>query len=219
MGSNKKKYDFVFENGDNIFLTSDTHASHFNIIASCKRPYKDEVEMNEALIANWNAVVPKDGLVFHLGDFAWGGFNKWKSFRERLNGHIVLIKGNHDFKNGPQSEAQENELFEFITHQMFIKIEGRQIYLNHFPFLCYSGIYRKPEDQVWALHGHIHYGPNSLGGRDTCRMDFLFPTQYDVGVDMNNYAPISWKELKDKIEFQVKNNVNITYWIKNEIAK
>ena len=172
--------------------------------------------MNEVLIDNWNSVVPKGGLVFHLGDFAWGGFTKWKEIVNRLNGNIVLIKGNHDRKNGPKTEAQYNELFSFTTPQMQLLIENRPVYLNHYPFLCYGGVYREPENQVWALHGHIHYGPNSLGGMDVQRMDFLFPTQYDVGVDMNNYTPISWGELKDKISYQVEHNVNITHWIKKD---
>lgn len=29
--------------------------------------------MNEKLIENWNKVVPEDDVVFHLGDFAFGG--------------------------------------------------------------------------------------------------------------------------------------------------
>jgi calcineurin-like phosphoesterase family protein len=97
---------------------------------------------------------------------------------------------------------------------MKLKIEGRPVYLNHYPFLCYGGVYREPQDQVWALHGHIHLGPNSLEGKDVPRMEYLYPTQYDVGVDMNNYTPISWKEVKEKIEYQVENNVNCMYWTK-----
>ena len=206
MGDDKKKYDFVFESGEKIFFTSDTHGNHFNIIASCHRPFKDEKEMNDALISNWNSVVDNDSVVFHLGDFAWGGYNKWKEFRDRLNGHIVLIKGNHDERN--LSTTAEKELFDYVTYQMKIRIGNRAVYLNHYPFLTYAGIYREPQDQVWALHGHIHLGPNSLEGRDIPRMKFLLPTQYDVGVDMNNYTPISWKELKEKIEYQVDNNIN-----------
>lgn len=51
--------------------------------------------MNRALITNWNNKVPPDGLVFHLGDFAWGGYPKWREIREQLNGDIILIEGNH----------------------------------------------------------------------------------------------------------------------------
>ncbi len=202
----KKKYDFVIEDASKIFFTSDLHANHFNIISSCNRPFKDEKEMNEALIEKWNSVVDDKSTVFCLGDFAWGGYHKWKEFREKLNGKIVLIVGNHDLKN--LTTAAKNELFDYVTQQMYIRIEGRPVYLNHYPFLCYAGVYREPQDQVWALHGHIHLGPNSLGGRDIPRMKYLMPTQYDVGVDMNNYTPISWNEIKEKIEYQVKNNIN-----------
>jgi len=206
MGNDSKKYDFKIDDASNVYLTSDSHFFHFNIIGSCNRPFKDENEMNEVMINNWNSVVNKDSVVFHLGDFAWGGFNKWKEVRDRLNGRIVLIMGNHDRKN--LTPTAEKELFDFVTQQMYLRIEGRPVYLNHYPFLCYSGIYREPEDQVWALHGHIHLGPSSLGGKDIPRMKYLYPTQYDVGVDMNNFTPISWKEVKEKIEYQVKNNVN-----------
>ena len=208
----KKKYDFIFEDGKKIFFTSDSHANHFNIIGSCNRPFKDENEMNEALIEKWNSVVDEDSIVFHLGDFAWGGYIKWKLFRDALNGHIVLIKGNHDDKN--LTTTGEKEFFDFVAYQMKIRIGNRAVYLNHYPFLCYAGTYRDPKDQVWALHGHIHLGPNSLSGLDVPRMEYLLPTQYDVGVDMNDFAPISWEEVKKKIEFQVENNVNCLYWTK-----
>ena len=32
------------------------------------------------------------------------------------------------------------------------------------------------------------------------RLQYLFPAQYDVGVDNNGYMPISWAELKSKFE-------------------
>jgi len=31
----------------------------------------------------------------------------------------------------------------------------------------------------------------------------LYPTQYDVGVDNNNYFPVSWKEIKTIINNQI----------------
>jgi calcineurin-like phosphoesterase family protein len=42
----------------------------------------------------------------------------------------------------------------------------------------------------------------------------LFPTQYDVGVDFNEFAPISWNELNEKIKQQVENNENLKMWVK-----
>ena len=42
-------------------------------------------------------------------------------------------------------------------------------------------------------------------GLDIPRLEMLFPTQYDVGVDNNDYAPISWAEVQKKIEEQINN--------------
>ena len=202
--ADREKYDFIINDAEKVFFTSDTHFHHFNIIGSCGRPFSDEKEMNEVLIKNWNSVVDNKSTVFHLGDFAWGGFNKWKEIRDRLNGHIVLIKGNHDFKNGPRTEAQESELFDFVTQQMYLRIEGRQVYLNHFPFLCYGGTYREKDDVVYQLYGHVHSGKNSKGGMDLPRLKYAFPAQYDVGVDNNNYTPISWRYVDIKIKQQME---------------
>ena len=196
----KESVDFKFEDGSKIFFTSDTHFGHANILEFCHRPFENVEEMNHKLIENWNKKVPEDGLVFHLGDFAWGGYPFWKQIREQLNGHIILIKGNHDEKNMTPTASQE--LFDHVAFQMKIRVEGRVVYLNHVPFLCYGGTYRDPKGLVYQAFGHVHSGPNQKG-LDVERLKVLFPTQYDVGVDNNNYTPISWAEFSQKIEKQL----------------
>ena len=79
----------------NIFFTSDTHFEHERIIEYCRRPFKDKNEMTEALIKNWNDLIGPDDIVFHLGDFSWGGSAAWNDVLNRLNGHIHLVLGNH----------------------------------------------------------------------------------------------------------------------------
>lgn len=196
----KEKIDFNFDDGSKLFLTSDSHWGHDRIIEFCKRPFKNVEEMNYRMIENWNNKVPYDGIVFHLGDFAWGGYNFWKTIRDQLNGKIILIKGNHDEKNLNDTGAKE--LFEDVRYQMKIRVEGRAVYLNHYPFLCYSGTYRDAKALVYQAFGHVHSGPNSKG-LDSERLNVLFPTQYDVGVDNNNYEPISWAEFNEKIGKQL----------------
>lgn len=197
----KQNIQTNYSNGSNIFFTSDTHFDHTNIIGFCNRPFKSIEEMNETIISNWNNKVGKDDIVFHLGDFSFGNGNA-KQFIDKLNGKIILIMGNHDFKNLKQKDL---ELFYHYSQQMFIKIEGQKIYLNHNPFLCYGGTYRREGDEVWQLFGHVHSGPYSKDGLDNERLKMLFPFQYDVGVDNNNFTPISFYELKDKITEQIKN--------------
>lgn len=192
------KLKYTEEEGKHIFFTSDSHYGHSNIIWMCKRPYTNVEEMNRKLIENWNNVVKPDDLVFHLGDFAFGGQPLWRSIREQLNGNIILIKGNHDdrnLKNGCKV------LFDGVYDQVKFYIENRCIYLNHYPFLCYGGSYRSEEDAVFQLFGHVHSGPNSTG-LDNDRLKMLFPYQYDVGVDNNNYTPVSWEQIKEIIHEQ-----------------
>lgn len=197
----KKKFDFIFPSGDNIYFTSDTHFHHENILKFCNRPFSDIQEMDNKLVENWNSVVSEDSLVFHLGDFAWGGYNAWKHVRDRLNGEIILIKGNHEEKN--MTQTAERELFSLVAYQVKIRVEDRAVYLNHYPFLTYAGVYRIEKDMVWQLYGHTHSGPLSSNGKDMSRLEMAFPTQYDVGVDNNSFRPISWNSVKEIINAQV----------------
>jgi calcineurin-like phosphoesterase family protein len=40
--------------------------------------------------------------------------------------------------------------------------------------------------------------------KDFARIQYLMPYQYDVGVDKNNFTPLSFDEVKEKIDQQVK---------------
>ena len=51
-----------------IWICSDTHFNHFNIIKYCNRPYATIKKMNDALIKNWNDYVDDNDIVFFLGD-------------------------------------------------------------------------------------------------------------------------------------------------------
>ena len=99
------------------------------------------------------------------------------------------------------------DLFEEVEHQMLLDIDGRYVYLNHYPFLCYGGAWRNPNNAVYQLFGHIHSGPNS-SGKDTDRLVHLFPYQYDIGVDNNNYFPVSWYQIKEIITKQVNEGMS-----------
>lgn len=192
----KKKMNFKF-NAEPTFFTSDTHFNHANIIKFCNRPFKDVEQMNDVMIANWNSVIGKDDTVFHLGDFCLGGAAEWTKILDRLNGKIFLIMGNHDLKNIRQGFISR---FEHVAMQMRIEIGKKRIYLCHYPFLCFEGSYK---DDVWQLFGHVHTR-RSNSGIDAGRLQYLYPTQYDVGVDNNNFTPVSFGQVKRIIDKQVE---------------
>jgi len=79
-----------------VFLISDTHFSHNNIIRYEYRPFKDTNEMDEYMIEKWNSVVSDNDLVFHLGDVCISGAKRAESILKKLNGRKILIEGNHD---------------------------------------------------------------------------------------------------------------------------
>jgi len=186
---------------EGVWFTSDTHFNHQKILEFCKRPFENIDEHDQKLIENWNSKISPDDTVFHLGDFCFGGYPKWEEIRNQLNGHIILIYGNHDQKN---RTAGTDELFDYTSFQMQIQIGKQMVYLNHFPFLCFAhgNIDTYKNSYSVQLFGHIHSGPNSTS-EDTSRSDMLYPTQYDVGVDNNNYFPVSWKEIKTIINNQI----------------
>lgn len=74
-----------------VFFTADTHFGSERTLTLSRRPFKTVEEMDETLINNWNSVVGKDDIVWHLGDF--GNYEVVK----RLNGKINLIWGNYEF--------------------------------------------------------------------------------------------------------------------------
>jgi len=117
-----------------VYLISDLHLNHANIIKYCDRPFRDVAEMNAALIGNWNRVVKEDDTVFFLGDLAFG--RDPLSWLEELNGHIALIKGGHDRFNARRS---------LVLHS-----KGVDLLLIHNPKDV-------PEDwHGWVVHGHRH---------------------------------------------------------------
>lgn len=195
----------------NTWFTSDLHLNHSKIIEYCNRPFSSVEEMNESLINNWNSIVKPNDIVFCLGDIALGGSTAWNTLIPRLNGKIHLILGNHDVKNWKESYRN---LFESVSEQLTIEIDKKTFILTHFPLLCYHGTWGT-EMNIWNLIGHVHTLRSNNSGKDFERLQYLFPTQYDVGVDFNNYTPISFQEVKEKIDFQVKNNVNMLYWVKS----
>ena len=190
--------NFKFE-ASRVFFTSDTHFNHTNIISYCKRPFRDIHEMNETIIANWNNVIGPDDIVFHLGDFCLGGAEEWNRILSRLNGKIYLILGNHDLNNIRQGVTN---VFEYVAMSMCIQIGKKKIYLNHFLYLCFEGGYH---NDVWQLFGHVHTRASN-SGIDAERLRYLYPTQLDVGVDNNNFTPLSFTEVRAKILKQIENS-------------
>lgn len=169
-----------------LFFTSDTHFGHANIIKYCQRPYTSVEDMDDALIRNWNAAVGPSDTVCHLGDFAMGrGVTEeyLYSIRRKLNGLIVLLQGNHDVGRWDalrRSFLPEDRMISGVSE---MKEGGELLVLFHYPMRSWP----KKEHGSWHLFGHTHGTVEPLG------------KSFDVGVDANNFSPLSFRQVADKM--------------------
>lgn len=186
---------------DNLWFTSDNHFNHHNIIEYCNRPFKTAEEMNSVMIKNWNSVVPERGIVFILGDFCFGHNQTWLWLLDALNGIKHLIVGNHD-KNITPSKFHE-VVYGFrnvVVEDDEVGSEGQRITLCHYPMLSWYQSHRG----AWQLFGHVHgelYN-DSLANDGFDLRGKITPRQLDVGVDVHNFYPISYNQVKIQITKQ-----------------
>lgn len=194
----ERKYSWTLEEAEKIFFTSDTHFGHENILKYCSRPFENIKVHDEELIRRWNEKVPEDGIVFHLGDVAFDTNKRISEILHQLHGKIYLVIGNHDWR---RITDQHKWRFEEMTQQMSIMVGQQQIILNHYPLLTFAGAW-KGLRAPWQLFGHVHSSKYTSKGLDHQRLDYLFTTQYDVGVDNNVFTPVSFGEVKQIITNQ-----------------
>ena len=171
-------------NADKAFFTSDTHFFH-KAMAQMRGLQGGVDDMNAALISSWNEVVPKDGIVFLLGDFSFSGTTNSISVLGQLNGQIHLIVGNHD--TGLSRVVKD--MFSSMSDYKEIEVETapavrQRIILSHYAH------------RVWNMH---HYGTWHLFGHSHGSLPGIGRSM-DVGVDTNNLFPYSFQTIKVLLE-------------------
>ena len=78
-----------------VFFTADTHFGDHRTINIQRRPFASVMEMDALLIANWNAVVGPDDVIWHLGDVC-RRLADLPALLPTLNGTKHLLRGNND---------------------------------------------------------------------------------------------------------------------------
>lgn len=134
-----------------IFIISDTHFGHKNIIEYGNRPFQSVEEMDAVMIANWNMWVKPNSHIYHLGDVVMGSETLHR-IMPRLNGVKRLILGNHDNIAPIKQYAQY-----FSKILMWRKFDD--LILTHVP------IHRESFGKAKVnVHGHTHQHPAYPGG-------------------------------------------------------
>lgn len=167
------------------WFIADTHFFHRKVIQYSSRPWDTLEQMHEGLIKNWNARVGKEDRVFVLGDFSFGSKPQIRELVPRLQGKKILIKGNHDMRNGVfYVEAG----FASVSHfPIFYTDESRGITQRF--ILSHEPVFPAVGDLI-NIHGHLHNGVNP---------DFYAPQHYCVSVEQTDYRPITLPDILARI--------------------
>ncbi len=166
-----------------VYFAADYHFGHENIIELCKRLFKNGEDMNSSIVRNHNQRVKEDDVVFHLGDFCFrggkeGGKQKALYWEKKLNGKIVHVTGNHDYKNNVKS----------LIKVALMEFGGYQVLAQHKPPIDQDEI---PAICDFVICGHVH---------DRWKHGWFKGPKGDipvinVGIDVWNYRPVRLDEL------------------------
>ena len=161
-----------------IFYTADPHFGYEPTLV-WRPEFSSVEEMDETLIARWNAVVGDEDTVYLIGDIGWNGGHVPCRTLARLKGRKHLIRGNHD--TGYADAPLLHHYFESVSDFWEVDDGDYHILLSHYPML-----YNK---RGYMIHGHLH---NSGVFHDTLA---ALPQVLNAGVDVNNFTPVTLEQL------------------------
>ena len=179
-----------------IWFTADSHHGHSNIIKYTGRPYTCAEHMDQDLIHKWNSVVGEHETIYHLGDFCLGGEKDADRIFNQLNGviHVLYNPQHHDRRWLPpcldslhRYTSRSGYRVKFELPQLTLEIpeygDRQALVLSHWPMYRWD----RSHYGSWHVFGHCH-GKLKLDLR-----------AMDVGVDCNNYTPVSLEEVARRL--------------------
>ncbi len=189
----------ILNKGQRLWFTSDTHYNHANICSATTkwtdpvtcREFKTLEHMNATLVGNINECVGQDDILFHLGDWSFGGFEQIERFRNQIVcKNIHIITGNHDHHIENNKEGCQS-LFSSVNKYLNLNVKwnvgtqyagDQRFALMHFPIASWDNMARG----AIHLHGHVHFNSNIRIGKGK---------MMDVGCDGNELYPIEMSEV------------------------
>lgn len=165
-----------------VWLWSDLHLNHQNIIKYCSRPFSSVADMNSALLTTAQKM-SKEDLTIIVGDFAMGSRavvqNQWDAIQP-----CRLVAGNHD-----QDVWGSNVKFPWADAIQVFFYQDKEYWVTHYPIRT-----EMIPENIMNIHGHIHDKVISNSNK-----------HINVSVEMTGYEP---KLLSEVINASTYTNAN-----------
>ena len=178
-----------------IYFTSDCHFSHDKDFLWRPRGFKNQWEMNEKIIENWNSIIQPDDDVYILGDIVLSDTDSGIAALKQLKGKIHIIRGNHDsdarialYKTCPNVVE--------VCDAKWLKIGKQSFFLSHYPCLTDNHDDDKPLNRrIISLCGHTHTSDKWH--------DWNNGLIYHVEMDAHGCKPISAEQIINDIKEKI----------------
>lgn len=186
------------------FYTSDLHFFHRKIVQFTNRGEVTTQENHEGwLVSLWNSQVKSGDLVYILGDLSFGRLKQTKEVLTKLNGQIIVVKGNHDSTEDLIELEKEGYISKWYQYKE-IKIGETSTVLFHFPISSWH----RQHYGSWHLHGHSHGSFQGQGkildvGIDSAYNIFgehKFFTEEDITVIMQQKEKFVAEQHRNRVE-------------------
>ena len=142
--------------------------------------------MDNTLFINLRSKVKSGDTLYFLGDLSFDEYIAEDFFQNFRHIKIHFIIGNHD----PEKViAIASEYCDSVSELKDIIVDNHPITLCHYAMR----VWHKSHFNAWQLYGHSHADLEPVG------------KQYDVGVDNNNFMPVSFEEIANFMKEQPDN--------------
>lgn len=176
-----KAVDIALKGGPQVWIWSDQHFGHKNIIRFSNRPYPTLDLMHECMILNHNDYVEPGDVVIWVGDVAFLNDNAANELLRKCNGYKILILGNHDINHGKVKKLDFDEIH-LLKH-----INFKYGHSNTFDFVFTHYPCHNFDDRTMNIHGHEH----------VAHLYTNTPNHINVNCELHGYKPLSIIQLAE----------------------
>ena len=178
--------EYSLKEAEKVWLISDPHFDHTNIIKYCNRPFVSTKEMNEYILHNWHRTIAPNDIVYFLGDMTFGRGSKGpRWWAKQLSGRIIWIKGSHDRGIRPSSVI---EGIDKVVLSEYISCNELEFVLLHTELT--AGLHLNGW-KGWVIHGHNHDNQPHINKAHK---------RVNVSVEVIDYTPVSLAQIVQEVK-------------------